>query len=123
MPHYSLENTSHFGQTRKIDLKDLNANARINENNLVSPIQNLNNLSQKEEEKSFGGSQEMLSPKHQDDNNVSVMEFDTIDAFDDNREEKDFVSPLIKKHDLNDDEEIQITAIKKAPCFIMSDQI
>jgi hypothetical protein len=34
------------------------------------------------------------------------MEFDTIDAFDENGEEKDFVSPLIKKHDPNEDEDI-----------------
>ena len=51
------------------------------------------------------------------------MEFETMDAFDANKEDKDFVSPLIKKQVLNDDDEIQNTAIKKAPCFIMSDQI
>ena len=51
------------------------------------------------------------------------MEFDTVDAFDENGEEKDFVSPLIKKIDLNDDDDLQITAIKKAPGFIMSDRL
>ena len=33
------------------------------------------------------------------------MEFDTVDAFDENGEEKDFVSPLIKKIDPNDDDD------------------
>ena len=65
----------------------------------------------------------MHSPNQIEENNESVMEFETMDAFDANKEDKDFVSPLIKKQVLNDDDEIQNTAIKKAPCFIMSDQI
>ena len=48
----------------------------------------------------------MHSPNQIEENNESVMEFETMDAFDANKEDKDFVSPLIKKQVLNDDDEI-----------------
>lgn len=39
-----MENTSHFGQTRKIDISEFKINGNINEQYLFSPIKNENEL-------------------------------------------------------------------------------